>query len=65
MSFSLQVNDGVAAIGRDAWDACAAPTGDPFVSYDFLHACEASRQRRPVPGLGGRATCPCRTKTAP
>ena len=40
--FSIHVNDAIARIGREAWDACAAPTGDPFVSYDFLHACEAS-----------------------
>jgi predicted N-acyltransferase len=29
-------------LGRAAWDACAAPTGDPFVSYDFLNALEES-----------------------
>ena len=40
--FTLQVHDSLAAIGREAWDACAAPTGDPFVSFDFLNACEAS-----------------------
>jgi predicted N-acyltransferase len=40
--FTLQVHNTVADIGRDAWDACAAPTGDPFLSFDFLHACEAS-----------------------
>lgn len=54
MSFTLQVNDGIAAIGRDAWDACAAPTGDPFVSYDFLHACEASGSAVPSQGWGAR-----------
>ncbi|MGO4410429.1 MULTISPECIES: GNAT family N-acetyltransferase [unclassified Brevundimonas] len=54
MSFTLQVNDGVADIGRDAWDACAAPTGDPFVSYDFLHACEASGSAVPSQGWGAR-----------
>jgi len=54
VSFTLQVNDGIAAIGRDAWDACAAPTGDPFVSYDFLHACEASGSAVPSQGWGAR-----------
>ncbi|WP_312783683.1 GNAT family N-acetyltransferase [Brevundimonas sp.] len=54
MSFTLQVNDGIAAIGRDAWDACAAPTGDPFVSYDFLHACEASGSAVPSQGWAAR-----------
>ena len=54
MSFTLQVNDGIAAIGRDTWDACAAPTGDPFVSYDFLHACEASGSAVPSQGWAAR-----------
>ena len=54
MSFTLQINDGIASIGRDAWDACAAPTGDPFVSYDFLHACEASGSAVPSQGWAAR-----------
>ncbi|PQZ75065.1 MULTISPECIES: GNAT family N-acetyltransferase [unclassified Brevundimonas] len=54
MSFTLQVNDGIAAIGRDAWDASATPTGDPFVSYDFLHACEASGSAVPSQGWAAR-----------
>lgn len=54
MSFTLQVHDGIAAIGRDAWDACAAPTGDPFVSYDFLYACEASGSAVPSQGWAAR-----------
>ena len=54
MSFTLQVHDGIAYIGRDAWDACAAPTGDPFVSYDFLHACEASGSAVPSQGWAAR-----------
>ncbi len=54
MSFTLQVHDGIAAIGRDAWDACAAPTGDPFVSYDFLDACEASGSAVPSEGWAAR-----------
>ncbi|MNU80738.1 hypothetical protein D3C71_703790 [compost metagenome] len=54
MSFTLQVHDGIADIGRDAWDACAAPTGDPFVSYDFLHACEASGSAVPSQGWAAR-----------
>lgn len=41
-------------IGRKTWDACAAPTGDPFVSYDFLHACEASGSAAPAQGWGPR-----------
>ena len=54
MSFTLQVHDGIADIGRDAWDACAAPTGDPFVSYDFLYACEASGSAVPSQGWAAR-----------
>jgi len=54
VSLTLQVNDGIAAIGRDAWDACATPTGDPFVSYDFLHACEASGSAVPSQGWAAR-----------
>jgi predicted N-acyltransferase len=29
-------------VSKDAWDACANPSGNPFLSYDFLHALEAS-----------------------
>ena len=54
MSFTLQVNEGIADIGRDTWDACAAPTGDPFVSYDFLDACEASGSAVPSQGWAAR-----------
>ncbi len=54
MSFTLQVHDRIAAIGRDAWDACAAPTGDPFVSYDFFDACEASGSAVPSEGWAAR-----------
>jgi hypothetical protein len=52
--FNLQVHDSLSAIGREAWDACAAPTGDPFVSFDFLHACEASGSAVPRAGWAGR-----------
>ena len=54
MSFQIRVHNTVAEIGRDAWDACAAPTGDPFVSYDFLDACEASGSAVPREGWAGR-----------
>lgn len=54
MSFQIRVNDRVADIGREAWDACAAPSGDPFVSYDFLDACEASGSAVPREGWAGR-----------
>ena len=54
MSFTLQVHDSIAAIGRDAWDACAAPSGDPFVSYEFLDACEASGSAVPSEGWAAR-----------
>ena len=54
MSFTLHVHETIADIGRDAWDACAAPTGDPFVSHDFLHACEASGSAAPGQGWAPR-----------
>lgn len=54
MSFTLHVHDSIADIGRDAWDACADPTGDPFVSFDFLHACEASGSATPRQGWAPR-----------
>lgn len=54
MSLEIRVNDRIAAIGRAAWDACADPTGDPFVAYDFLHACEASGSATPRQGWGPR-----------
>jgi predicted N-acyltransferase len=54
VTFTLRVHDRVADIGRDAWDACAAPSGDPFVSFDFLDACEASGSAVPREGWAGR-----------
>jgi len=52
--FTIRVHDRIAEIGRGAWDACAAPTGDPFVGYDFLHACEASSSAVPKQGWAPR-----------
>ncbi len=54
MTFTLRVHDRVADIGREAWDACASPTGDPFVSFAFLDACEASGSAVPREGWAGR-----------
>ncbi len=54
MTFTLHVHSTVADIGREAWDACAAPSGDPFVSFDFLDACEASGSAVPREGWAGR-----------
>ncbi|MDZ4364693.1 GNAT family N-acetyltransferase [Brevundimonas sp.] len=54
MTFTVEVHDSIADVGRTAWDACALPTGDPFVSYDFLHACEASGSAVPRQGWAGR-----------
>jgi predicted N-acyltransferase len=53
-AFTIQVHTAVADIGRDAWDACAAPSGDPFLSFDFLDACEASGSAVPQQGWAGR-----------
>lgn len=54
MSFQIRVHDRVADIGREAWEACASPCGDPFVSFDFLDACEASGSAVPQQGWAGR-----------
>lgn len=54
MTFTLRVHDRIADIGREAWDACASPTGDPFVSFDFLDACEASGSAVAAKGWAGR-----------
>ncbi|WP_372707125.1 GNAT family N-acetyltransferase [Brevundimonas sp.] len=50
----IHVHDRIADIGREAWDGCAQSTGDPFVSYDFLDACEASGSAAPRQGWAGR-----------
>jgi predicted N-acyltransferase len=39
---AVRVSRRIEEIGREAWDACAEPYGNPFVSFDFLHAAEAS-----------------------
>jgi uncharacterized protein len=54
MDFRIQVHSAVADVGRDAWDACALPSGDPFLSFDFLDACEASGSAVPQQGWAGR-----------
>lgn len=54
MTLTVQVHDSIEAIGRADWDACAEPTGDPFLSYDFLHACEASGSAVPRQGWAAR-----------
>ncbi|HEY0053539.1 MAG TPA: GNAT family N-acetyltransferase, partial [Caulobacteraceae bacterium] len=50
----LRVHDRVADIGREAWDACASPFGDPFVSFDFLDACETAGCAVETQGWGPR-----------
>ena len=54
MSFQIHVHDRVADIGREAWDACASLSGDPFLSFDFLDACEASGSAVLQQGWAGR-----------
>ena len=54
MSFRIQIHNAVADVGREAWDACALPSGDPFLSFDFLDACEASGSAVPEQGWAGR-----------
>ena len=54
MSLSASVHGPLAEIGRETWDRFAGPTGDPFLSYDFLEACEASGCVRPRQGWAPR-----------
>ncbi len=54
MSLTARVHPAVADVGRQAWDSLAAPTGDPFLSFDFLDACEASGSAVPAQGWAGR-----------
>ena len=51
---SVRVHGAISDIGREAWDACAAPFGNPFVSYDFLGACEESGCVTPRQGWAPR-----------
>jgi len=39
---ALTVSRRIAEIGREGWEACAAPTGNPFMSFDFLDIVEES-----------------------
>jgi len=39
---AVRVNRRIADIGKAAWEACAAPSGNPFVAYDFLEVLEQS-----------------------
>ena len=39
---AVRVNRRIADIGKAAWEACAAPGGNPFVAYDFLDVLEQS-----------------------
>lgn len=54
MSLTVQAHSGIAEIGREAWDTCARASGDPLVSYDFLHACEGSGSAVPAQGWAAR-----------
>jgi len=54
VSLSARIHTSIAGIGRAAWDAHAAPTGNPFLGYDFLEACEASDSVHPREGWGPR-----------
>ena len=37
---AVKVHRRIAEVGRAAWDACAAPYGNPFMLYDFLDISE-------------------------
>ena len=51
----LETIDRLSALSRAEWDRCANPEGqpfNPFVSYDFLEALEASGSALPETGWG-------------
>tara|TARA_R110002167_G_scaffold21029_12_gene76586 strand:- start:785 stop:1933 length:1149 start_codon:yes stop_codon:yes gene_type:complete len=54
LSYRIQVHEAIADIGAAAWNSCAAPSGDPFVSFEFLDACEASGSAVPERGWAPR-----------
>jgi predicted N-acyltransferase len=39
---TVSVHSAIAEIGRETWDSAAAPSGNPFISYDFLSILEDS-----------------------
>ena len=39
---AVRIHRRIAEIGAAAWDACAGPSGNPFVAYDFLDILEES-----------------------
>ncbi|MFP5447983.1 MAG: GNAT family N-acetyltransferase [Alphaproteobacteria bacterium] len=49
---AVRVNRRIADIGKAAWEACAAPSGNPFVAYDFLDVLEQSGCAVERPGWG-------------
>jgi predicted N-acyltransferase len=50
----VRVHGSIADIGREAWDACAAPSGDPFVRFDFLDVLEQTGCAAPRTGWSPR-----------
>jgi hypothetical protein len=54
---AVTAHSAIADIGREAWDACNAASdygGNPFTSFDFLHALEESRSVSPRAGWGAQ-----------
>lgn len=39
----LSLVQSIEDVGKDEWNACADPEGNPFLSYEFLHALERSK----------------------
>ncbi len=54
MALTLKVHSRIAEVGREAWDLVAGPTGDPFLSFDFLDACETAGCAVEAQGWGPR-----------
>jgi len=52
-SFKLRMVEGLTEVDREAWDSVANPPGrvfDPFLSWDFLEALEATEAAQPATG---------------
>lgn len=54
MTLRARVHGSIAEVGPAAWDALVPAGSDPFIGYDFLHACEASGCAQPERGWAAR-----------
>ncbi|MFN4286947.1 MAG: GNAT family N-acetyltransferase [Brevundimonas sp.] len=48
--WTARLNPALSALDRSSWDRLSNPAGNPFLSYDFLKACEVSGCASPATG---------------